>query len=50
VGFGLKYTKGLQPFIKYINSVGELKEEKNQSLQLFLRFRIWRSGTGLRNQ
>jgi hypothetical protein len=41
LGLGLRYTKGLQPFLRYISN-GQLKEEKNQSLQLYLRFRIWK--------
>lgn len=42
-GGGVRYTKGLQPFIKYIDAGGVFRKETNQSLQLFLRFRIWQS-------
>jgi hypothetical protein len=41
-GLGLRYTKGLQPFLRYISSNGQQKEERNQSLQVYLRFRIWK--------
>jgi len=36
-GVGFRYTGGLQPFIRYIEN-GIVKEEKNHSLQLFLRY------------
>ena len=36
-GVGLRYTGGLQPFIRYIKN-GIMKEEKNNSLQVFLRY------------
>lgn len=42
-GGGVRYTKGLQPFIKYIDAGGVFRKETNQSLQFFLRFRIWQS-------
>jgi hypothetical protein len=41
--FGLRYTHGLQPFIRYTEPNGVLREEKNRSLQAFIRFRIWKS-------
>lgn len=37
---GLRYTKNLQPFIKYTRPDGTVLEEKNQMLQAVLRFRI----------
>ncbi|HEU4473028.1 MAG TPA: hypothetical protein VFR58_18180 [Flavisolibacter sp.] len=40
---GLRYTKGLQPFIRYTDPSGARREEKNESLQLFIRFRLWSS-------
>ncbi len=40
---GLRYAWDVQPFIRYTTPSGELKEEKNQSLQAILRFRLWRS-------
>jgi hypothetical protein len=43
MGIGLRYTRGLQPFLKYTDAAGVLKQEKNTSLQLFLRFRVWNS-------
>jgi hypothetical protein len=36
-GAGFRYTGGLQPFIRYIEN-GIIKEEKNHSLQFFLRY------------
>jgi hypothetical protein len=38
---GLRYTRDLQPYIKYTKPDGTIDEEKNQSLQFLLRFRIW---------
>lgn len=40
---GLRYTQGLVPFIRYQEPTGVLREEKNRSLQAFIRFRIWKS-------
>lgn len=40
---GLRYTQGLMPFIRYKEPNGALREEKNRSLQAFIRFRIWQS-------
>ena len=45
LGLGLRYTKGLQPFLRYISN-GQQKEERNQSLQVYLRFRIWKGKQG----
>ena len=42
--FGLRYTKDIQPYIKYTRPDGTVDEEKNQSLQLMVRYRIWQSG------
>lgn len=44
LSLGLRYTKGLQPYIRYKNNSGEQKSEKNQSLQAFIRYELWRSG------
>jgi hypothetical protein len=38
--FGLRYTAGLQSFIKYTRPDGAVLDEKNQSLQVVLRFRV----------
>jgi hypothetical protein len=40
---GLRYTQGLQPFIRYTDPNGILQEQKNRSLQAFLRFQLWKS-------
>lgn len=41
---GMRYTRGIEPFIEYNDAAGILRREKNQSLQGYIRFRIWRSG------
>ena len=41
--FGLRYTKDIQPYIKYTRPDGTVDEEKNQSLQLMVRYRLWQS-------
>ena len=42
--FGLRYTKDMQPYIKYTKPDGTVDEEKNQSLQFMIRYRLWQSG------
>jgi cytoskeletal protein RodZ len=39
----LRYTTDLQPYIKYTRPDGTVTEEKNQSLQFLLRYRLWQS-------
>jgi hypothetical protein len=39
--FGLRYTRDLQPYIKYTRPNGEINTQKNQSLQFILRLRLW---------
>ncbi|HEX2533676.1 MAG TPA: hypothetical protein VHK69_08070 [Chitinophagaceae bacterium] len=39
-GFGLRYQLGLQPYLRYTDPAGLLREEKNRNLQVFLRFRL----------
>ena len=41
--FGLRYTKDIQPYIKYTKPDGTVDEEKNQSLQLMIRYKLWQS-------
>jgi hypothetical protein len=41
--FGLRYTKDIQPYIKYTKPDGTVDEEKNQSLQFIIRYRLWQS-------
>lgn len=41
--FGLRYTKDIQPYIKYTKPDGTVDEEKNRSLQLIVRYRVWKS-------
>lgn len=41
---GLRFAQGLQPYIKYTDpTTGLPAEKKNQSLNAFLRFDLWRS-------
>jgi hypothetical protein len=40
VSFGLRYTRNLQPFIKYTKPDGAVLEEKNGVLQAVLRLRL----------
>lgn len=40
--FGARYTFGLQPFIEFTLPGGALQNEKMNSLQLFIRFELWR--------
>ena len=41
--FGLRYTKDVQPYIKYTQPDGHIDVKKNQTFQLLIRFRIWNS-------
>ena len=40
---GLRYTKGLESYIKYTMPDGTVVDEKNHSLEMMLRFRLWQS-------
>lgn len=40
---GIRYTRDLQPYIRYTRPDGEIREERNQSLLLTARFRLWKS-------
>lgn len=40
---GLRYTRDLQPYIRFTRPDGSIDNEKNQSLQLMLRYRLWQS-------
>ena len=40
---GARYSFGLQPYIKFTLPNQSLQEEKNSSLQIFLRYELWRS-------
>jgi hypothetical protein len=42
--FGARYTFGLDPYIRFTLPGGVLQEEKNNALQVFLRYRLWKSG------
>ena len=43
LSFALRYTKDIQPYIKYTRPNGTVTEQKNQSLQFLLRYRIWQT-------
>jgi len=43
LSLSLRYTKGLQPFIRYTDAGGQPREQKAQSFEALLRFRVWRS-------
>jgi len=40
---GAKYSFGLQPYIKFTLPGGTQQQERNQSLQVFLRYELWKS-------
>jgi hypothetical protein len=40
---GARYAFGLQPYIKFTLITGEQKEDRNSSLQVFLRYQLWKS-------
>ncbi len=40
---GARYAFGLQPYIKFTLPGGTQQQEKNSSLQVFLRYQLWRS-------
>ena len=42
--FGIRYTRDVQPYIKYTLPNGEMDERKNWSLDFLVRFRLWQSG------
>jgi hypothetical protein len=42
VGVGLRFTKDIQPYIRYTKPDGQINEEKNQTLQLILRYDLWK--------
>ena len=41
--FGMRYSFGLQPYIKFSLPGGAQQKEKNSSLQLYIRYDLWRS-------
>jgi hypothetical protein len=41
--FGIRYSFGLQPYIKFNLPGGTQQKEKNSSLQLYIRYDLWRS-------
>jgi hypothetical protein len=42
--FGARYSFGLEPYIRFELPGGEHREEKNSSLQIFIRYNLWRAG------
>lgn len=43
LSLSVRYTRGLQPYIRYRDAAGTVQEQTNQSFDAALRFRIWRS-------
>ena len=41
---GLRFTKDIQPYIRYTKPNGQVNEEKNQTIQVILRYGLWKSG------
>ena len=41
--FGARYSFGLQPYLKFQLPGGQQKEEKNNALQIFVRYNLWES-------
>ena len=41
--FGANYSFGLQPYIRFSLPGGQTQEQKNKSLQLFIRYELWKS-------
>ena len=43
VSLGIKYSFGLQPYLRYQLPDGIKREEKNSSLQIFIKYDLWQS-------
>ncbi len=43
LSLAVRYTRGLQPYIRYPDAAGVMQEQTNQAFDAALRFRIWRS-------
>ena len=43
LSLGVRYTFGLQPYLKFTLPGGTQQQEKNQSVLLFIRYELWRS-------
>ncbi len=41
--FGARYSFGLQPYLQFTLPGGEHRQEKNSSLQIFIRYELWQS-------
>jgi hypothetical protein len=44
--FGFRFTKDVQPYIKYTKPDGQVNIEKNQTFQAMVRYRLWQSKKG----
>jgi hypothetical protein len=40
---GGRFTEGLQPYIEYVDEQGRAQNERNHSLQMFIRYELWNS-------
>ncbi len=41
--FGARYTVGLEPYLHFTLPNGSIQEERNHSLQFFIRYELWKS-------
>ncbi len=44
LSFGIRWSADMQPYIKYTKPSGEIKDHRNQSLDLVLKIRLWKAG------
>ena len=42
LGVGIRFTKDIQPYIRYTRPDGHINEKKNQTLQVTLRYELWK--------
>ena len=40
---GLRFTKDIQPYIRYTTPDGHINEEKNQTFQLMVKYNLWKN-------
>jgi len=45
---GLRYRRDLQPYLRYTRPEGTITDMRNEALDVFIRFRIWKSKSGRR--
>lgn len=42
-GFMLRYSKGLQPYMQFVNAAGEMQQLSQQSLEFIFNIRLWKN-------